>query len=246
MPTSTATTTVGLETAWMNLMDFLPKALAFVVTLAVGWFVATFIGNLITKGLRKAGFDRIVERGGIRQALASGGLDAAELVGKLAFFTMFLFVLQLGFGFFGPNPISQLLTRMIAFLPNVFVALAIVVLGAYIASFVKQIIFAALGGLSYGKTLSTIASGAIMVVAIFAALNQLSIAPEIVNGLYYAVLAIIVGSSVIAIGGGGIQPMRVQWEKAMQKVEQEAPRLQAHLADSPERVRVVREGPYTA
>jgi hypothetical protein len=58
-----------------------------------------------------------------------------------------------------------------------------------------------------------------LVVGIFAALNQLEIAPAIVNGLYYAILAIIVGSAIVAVGGGGIQTMRKYWEQASSGVE---------------------------
>jgi hypothetical protein len=235
-----------LDQAWASLIDFLPKAAAFVVTLLIGWYVAQLVATLITRGLRRAGFDRVVDRAGIRQALANTGWDAAEIVGRLMFVTMFLFILQLGFGFFGPNPISLLLMRVIAFLPNIFVAMAIIVIGAYIAQFVRQLLNATMGGFSYGRLVSMVCSGAIMVLACFAALNQLAIAPEIVNGLYYAMLAAIVGSAIVAIGGGGIAPMRQQWEKAMRKVENEAPRMQEQLSVKRERVRVVREGPYTA
>ena len=45
---------------------------------------------------------------------------------------------------------------------------------------------------------------AVLVLGAFAALNQLEIAPEIVNGLFYAMLIAIVGSVVVAFGGGGI------------------------------------------
>ena len=58
---------------------------------------------------------------------------------------------------------------------------------------------------------------AIVVLGVFAALNQLEIAPEIVNGLFYAILAIIVGSAVVAVGGGCIQTMRRYWERAATK-----------------------------
>lgn len=246
MPTNTVIAPDAFTAAWANVAIFLPKALAFLITLIVGWYVAKFVGTLVTRGLRRMGFDAMVERGGIRQALSGANWDAAEIVGKIAFFTLFVFVLQLAFGFFGPNPISLLLTQTIAFLPNVFVALAIVVVGLYIANFVRQILFASLGGLSYGRTVALVCSGAIMVIAIFSALNQLNIAPQIVNGLFYAMLAIIVGSAVIAIGGGGIVPMRAQWEKAIRTIEAEAPRVREELQGTPERVKVVQEGPYTA
>jgi hypothetical protein len=57
---------------------------------------------------------------------------------------------------------------------------------------------------------------------VFAALNQLQIAPEIVNGLFYALLAIIVGVAIVAFGGGGISVARRYWERASVRVETKA------------------------
>jgi hypothetical protein len=148
-----------------------------------------------------------------------------------------LFTLQLAFGVFGPNPVSQMLTSIIGYLPNVFVAMVIVVLAAAIAAGVKQMIQAALGGLRYGRTLGTIASAAVMFIGTFAALNQLNIAPEIVNGLFYATLAVVAGSAIIAIGGGGIVPMRARWEKALARMEKEAPRLKEEASGAGERIK---------
>jgi hypothetical protein len=124
---------------------------------------------------------------------------------------------------------------VIAFLPNVFVAIVIAVLSASIAAAVKDIVSSALGGLSYGKILANLAAGSIILVGVFAALNQLNIAPEIVNGLFYAILAIIVGVSVVAIGGAGIQPLRTRWETALGALESEIPkaRQQVQGAQSP-------------
>ena len=62
---------------------------------------------------------------------------------------------------------------------------------------------------------------------IFAALNEINIAPAIINGIFYAILAIIAGSAIVAIGGGGIVPMRSRWEKTLGRLEQEVPRLRA-------------------
>ena len=110
-----------------------------------------------------------------------------------------------------------------------FVAIVIVVLSASIAAAVKELVKATIGGLSYGKALADVAGGAIVLVGAFAALNQLGIAPEIVNGLFYAILATLVGVSVVAIGGGGIVPMRARWEAALGAIEKEAPRAIEHV-----------------
>ncbi|AIE84551.1 mechanosensitive ion channel family protein [Fimbriimonas ginsengisoli] len=216
----------GLEAAWFNTLSFLPKLLAFALILVVGYFIATALGKVVDKLLTRVGFDRAVERSGIRAALASSGFHPSQILGKLAFYTIFLFVLQLAFGVFGQNPISDLLTRVIAFIPNIFVAIVITVIAASIAAAVRDIVNGALGGLSYGKMLANLAAGAIVVVGVFAALNQLQIAPAIVNGLFYAILAIVVGVSIVAIGGAGIQPMRARWESALNRLDQEVPRIQ--------------------
>jgi outer membrane murein-binding lipoprotein Lpp len=79
-----------------------------------------------------------------------------------------------------------------------------------------------LGAVSGGQWIARGAGVAILVVGIFAALNQLEIAPEIVNGLFYAILAIIVGSAIVAVGGGGIQTMRRYWEQASSSVEEKS------------------------
>jgi hypothetical protein len=208
-----------------TVINFLPLALAFLAILIIGWFIAKAIAKIVDKVLTRVGFDRAVERGGVGRAMARTEYDASTIISKIVFWTLFLFVLQLAFGIFGPNPISAMLFGVIAFLPRLIVAIIIVVVAAAIASGVRDIIAGSLGGLSYGRVLANVAAGIILVIGVFAALNQIQIAPAIVTGLFYAMLAIIAGSAIVAIGGGGIGPMRRQWEKAIDKMEDEAPRF---------------------
>jgi Conserved TM helix len=219
----------ALQVTWTSIASFAPKFVGFLVILLIGYFVAKGIAKVLDRVLERVGFDRIVERGGIRRALARSRYDASSLVSKLLFYTLMLFVLQLAFGVFGPNPISTIIFAIIAFLPKIFVALVIIVVSAAIAAAVREITDSALGGLSYGRLLANLAAGAILTVAVFAALNQLQIAPEIVNGLFYALLAVIAGSAIVAIGGGGIMPMRSKWEQYLSHIEGEAPRIRQEL-----------------
>jgi len=89
----------------------------------------------------------------------------------------------------------------------VLVVILIVVIGAAVAAAVKEVVEASLGGLRYGKALAMVVSVMVLSIAVFAALDQLNIAENIVTGLFYAVLAIIVGSTIVAVGGGGIKTM---------------------------------------
>jgi cation transport ATPase len=213
----------GFEQAWDSLITFVPKLLGFLLIIGIGYFVAKAIEKVLDTILERVGFDRLVERGGLRTALSRSRLDASSILARIVFYLAFLFVLQLAFAIFGPNPMSDLLQGIIAFLPKLFVAVLIVVITAAVATAAKTLIESLLGGLSYGRTLALIASAAVWFVGVAAALNQVEIAPEIVNGLFYATLALVVGVGIVAIGGGGIQPMRERWQRALTKVDEEAP-----------------------
>jgi hypothetical protein len=219
----------GLGDAWSNVASFLPVLLGALLILVIGYFVAKALEKAIDKILERVGFDRWVERGGVKRALESSEYDASSLLGRLVFYVVMLFVLQLAFGVFGPNPISELITGIIGYLPRIFVAIVIVVVGAAVANAVKDMIQSSLGGYEYGRIVGVVASGAILVIAGFAALDQLQIAPSIVNGLFYALLAIIVGSSVIAFGGGGIPVARRYVERWSERADEESQRMREEV-----------------
>jgi hypothetical protein len=226
----------GIGDAWTDVATFLPKLVGFLLILIIGYFIAKILARILSSILERLGFDRAVERGGIKKALEKSKYDASDILSKIVFYVGMLFVLQLAFGVFGPNPISDLIKGVIAYLPNVFVAIVIVVIGAAIGAAVKEIVEASLGGLSYGRTLAFAAGSAVLVIAVFAALDQLEIAPTIVNGLFLAMLAIVVGSAVVAIGGGGIRTMARYWERASQRLEQEGSSMRAAAQGSKDRI----------
>lgn len=209
----------GLSEAWERIAVFVPKLLGFLLILVVGYFIAKALAKIADALLERIGFDRWVERGALKQALDKSKFDASDILAKIVFWAVFLLTLQLAFGVFGENPVSDLLAGLIAYLPKVFVAALILVIAAALAKVVSELLQATVAAVSGGEWIARGAGVAILVVGIFAALNQLEIAPEIVNGLFYAILAIIVGSAIVAVGGGGIQTMRRYWERAAAKAE---------------------------
>lgn len=191
------------------------------------------IGKAVAKLLQRVGFDRAVERGGIKKALESSKFDASDIVAKIVYYALALFVLQLAFGVFGPNPISDLLTSIISFLPALIVAIIIIVIAAAIAAAVKTLIQATLGGLSYGKALANAASIFILFLGVVAALNQIGVATSVTTPVLITVLAIVGGVIVVGAGGGLIKPMQARWESYLTKAEEEAPKIRQHAAAAP-------------
>lgn len=212
----------GLTDAWSTVARIVPKFVAFLVILAIGWFISRLLARALDKLLRKAGFERMAERGGISRALANSKYDATGIVSKVVYYALLLITLQLALGVFGTNPVSTMIDGVVAWLPRGLVALVIVVVAAAIARVVRDLVGGALSSLSYGNTLATIASVFVLGIGIIAALGQAGIATTITGPILVAVLAAIVGVLVVGVGGGLIQPMRQRWERMLDTAETQA------------------------
>jgi hypothetical protein len=201
---------------------FVPKALAFLAIVLVGFLVARLLRRLVDKVLERVGFDRWVERGGIKSALARSRYDASDIVAKLAYYAGLLFTLQLAFGIWGPNPVSDLIESVVAWLPRAFVAIVIMVVAAAIASAVKDLISNALSGLSYGRLLANVAAVFVLGIGVIAALNQIGVATTVTTPILITVLATIGGILVVGVGGGLIRPMQARWDRWLDRAESES------------------------
>jgi hypothetical protein len=226
--TSTVDVEDGLSDMLRDFLLFLPKALLFVLILVIGYFVAKVVRKLTDKVLERVGFDRWVERGGIRAALARSKYDASDIVAKLVYYAILLFTLQLAFGVWGPNPVSDLISGVVAWLPQAFIAIIIVVVAAAIAAAVKDLISNALGGLSYGRLLANVASIFIIGLGVIAALNQIGVATTVTTPVLIAVLATIAGVIIVGVGGGLVRPMQSRWEGWLDRAATESQTIAAH------------------
>jgi len=232
MPSTLATSTVDVGGAVSDMLRsvllFVPKLLLFLAILIIGWLVARLLQRVVGKLLERVGFDRWVERGGIKSALARSRYDASNIVAKLVYYTVLLFTLQLAFGVWGPNPVSDLIRDIVAWLPNLLIAIVIVVVAAAIASGVRTLVASALGGLSYGRLLANVAFVFIVGVGVVAALNQIGIATTVTTPILIAVLATIAGVLIVGLGGGLVRPMQQRWERWLSRAEQESSTIAEH------------------
>ncbi|MDT0188263.1 hypothetical protein Q9S36_49550 [Microbacterium sp. ARD31] len=223
----------ALRDGLSTVAEFVPKLVLFLVILIVGIIIAKVIAKALNAILERAGFDKAVERGGIKRALAGSKMDASDIVAKLIYYTLLLFVLQLAFGVFGANPISRLIEDVIRFLPSLVVAIIILVVAASIAAAVKGLLENMIGGLSYGRALANIASAFILFLGVVAALNQVGVATTVTTPVLIAILATVAGVIIVGVGGGLIRPMQQRWESYLSTAEREAPRMKAHADSAP-------------
>lgn len=211
----------GLTDAWSTVARIVPKFVGFLVILVIGWFISRLLARALDTLLRKVGFERVAERGGVSHALANSKYDATGIVSKVVYYALLLITLQLALGVFGTNPVSTMINGVVAWLPRGLVALVIVVVAAAIARVVRDLVGGALSSLSYGNALATIASVFVLGIGLIAALGQAGIATTITGPILVAVLAAIVGVLVVGVGGGLVQPMRERWERMLDSAEHE-------------------------
>lgn len=218
----------GFSDAWGSIATFVPKLAGFLVILLVGWLIAKAVSKVVDKVLERVGFDRLVERGGVQRMLARSKYDASDLIAKLAYYAILLIALQMGFGVFGPNPVSNLISGIVAWLPRAAVAILIVVVAGAIAHAVNDLVRNALGGLSYGRVVARIASVFIWGIGIIAALNQIGVATTVTTPVLIAILATLGGILVVGVGGGLVRPMQQRWENWLGGLEEQMPTVRGH------------------
>jgi hypothetical protein len=117
-----------------------------------------------------------------------------------------------------------MLDAVVGWLPKAVVAIILIVVGSAIAKVVKDLITGAIGGLSYGRFVASLASVAIIAVFAIAALTQIGIAAAVTQPILITVLATIGAILAIGVGGGLIKPMQGRWERMLNVAEQETTR----------------------
>ncbi|GLY23972.1 hypothetical protein [Micromonospora sp. NBRC 101691] len=216
----------ALTDMWRSVLLFVPRAIAFIAILVVGWIIARAVLKIVDTVLERVGFDRAVERGGIKRALERTRYDASDILARLAYYAVLLFTLQFAFGVWGPNAISDLISGVVAWLPRAFVAIVIVVVAAAIAKAVKDLVTGALGGLSYGKVLADLTAIFILALGVIAALNQVGIATTVTTPVLIAVLATVAGILIVGVGGGLVRPMQARWDRWLDRAAEESRAVQ--------------------
>ncbi|MGH7469440.1 MAG: mechanosensitive ion channel family protein [Longimicrobiales bacterium] len=190
--------TERLEEGIYQIVAFLPRLAAALGILMAGFAIAKMVERGTDLALHRIGFDRWMREGGVTEALERAGtqLDPSSVLAKLVFWTVMLLVILLGASALGVEAVSTLFAELLAYLPNVIAAVIVLVLGILLGEFVKDLVLASAGGLHGAVTLARAAKGAVILLAVFMALEQLDIAQDIVLVFFIAV----VGAAALAAG----------------------------------------------
>lgn len=167
-----------------RLFDFGPNLLAMLVILAVGLLAAGALRLVVRFVLPRMGFDRFAQRAGLELVLQKGGIlrsPSGVVAMVLAWGVLAVFVL-LAIGALNVQIARDLVGHAFAYLPQVLIALAVLVLGAMVAAFVRRsvLIAAVNAGLPSARLLAGGAHAALMVLFAAMALEHVGVGRQVI------------------------------------------------------------------
>jgi len=186
---------------------FIPRLLLAAIVVVVGWLVAKVVRFTVVRALRAINFHVLTERSGIDNFLKQGGMvsDTTAVFGVLAYWLVILASMLIAFNGLGLTYITDLLGRVVWFVPNVFVALLILAFGAYFAKFIGDAVT------TYGRNvnlqdaffLGKLAQYAVLIFVVLIALDQVKVGGDIVRQSFLIILGGVVFALALAFGLAG-------------------------------------------
>lgn len=197
----------SLAAAMALFFSAIPKIFGFVVIIILGWLVASLVEKAVAAILRTIKFNELAQRSGLADFVAKTGTgtDSSGLLGALVKWFIRLIALVVAFDALGLPAVSDVLRQFLLWLPNVVVALVVLVIGGLLATALSNVVRAAAAKSALGNPdlLAKVASGLVWAFSIVVAVNQIGIATTLVNTLFMAVVGAIALALGLAFGLGG-------------------------------------------
>jgi hypothetical protein len=195
----------SFENTTDGIFDFLPNLLGFLLILLIGFIVAKVVSGVIGKLLQKANVDRKLHESSARKYVDSvlPGASPSNGIARVVFWLIFIFFITSAIGALGIPAATGFMNQVLAYLPNVIVAILIFVVAALISGAVAGAVVRFMGDTPTGKVAATVVPAVIMVIAFFMILEQLQIAPEIVRIAFTAIMFALALGLALAFGLGG-------------------------------------------
>ncbi len=193
-----------LQAGFNQLAAILPAFFGALLILVAGYFIARVIERVTDRVLKRLNFNKMADAGGISEAVGRTGtrLDPIHAVGKLFFWLMMLVVILLASAALGLSSINEMFGTMLSYIPTLFAAVIIVILGMILGEFVRAIVLASAGGVEGVPTLAKLAKAAVVVIAVFMAMQQMGVAAEIITAAFTLILGAIALAAGLAFGIG--------------------------------------------
>ena len=195
----------SLAGALSLLFAAVPRTLGFLVILGIGWLVAAGIERLLVAVLRAVHFDGVAERAGLAAMVRTTKREPSAMLGLIVKWFVRLIALVAAFDALGVPAVSQVFQQLVLWLPNLAVALVVLVIGGMAANALGDLVrrSAARSAVEGADALGTAAKWAVWAFAVLVAVHQIGIASALVTALFVAVVSAVALALGLSFGLGG-------------------------------------------
>jgi hypothetical protein len=182
----------------------IPALAGAVLILLTGYLLARQVQRWADETLKRIDFNKVAHAGGLDEVVERTGsrLDPVRALAKLIFWLVMLVVILLASTALGLESINEMFGMMLGFIPTLIAAIVIVILGMIVGEFVRGLILASAGSVAGVPTLAKLAKGAVLMIAVFMALQQVGVAEEIVTSAFTLILGAVALGVGLAFGLG--------------------------------------------
>ena len=177
----------SLAGALNTFLSAIPRIIGFAVVLIVGWIVSSLLARGVEALLHAVKFNDLARRSGFADFVQKMGVrdDSSGVIAGIVKWFVRLITLVVAFDTLGLPAVSDVLQQLLLWLPNLIVALVVLVIGGLAANALSQLVRGATAeaGFSNPDVLATVARVAVWGFAIVVAVNQLGIATTLINTL---------------------------------------------------------------
>jgi hypothetical protein len=197
----------SLKTFWTEFGNFLPQLTAALLLLIVGWLIAKLIRKAFVRVLRLLRVDVAAEKSGIENFLLRGGVQftTVTILGSLVYWLTLFIVLFAALNILGLQAAADVFNKIILYIPNVIVAIVVLIFGTMFAKFIQGISLTYLSNVGFegAQLVSYLAQYAIVIFVVSIALEQLAIGGQVLVSAFQIAFGGLCLALALAFGLGG-------------------------------------------
>lgn len=197
---------LGISNALNTFLAAIPQVIGALLIILIGWIISSILARLVTAGLKRTSVDRVfADHSGPVYGKQAQQYEPSIVAGEVVKWIIRLVFLVAAANVLGMPQVSQLLNQVLLWIPNLIVAAIILLVAPLLARFVRGLIEVGAGemGFSNAGLLGRIAEVAIVAFAVIIAIDQIGIAPNLVNTLFIGVVGALALAFGLAFGLGG-------------------------------------------
>ncbi len=201
-----------------TIFSFIPRFLSGFIILLIGIIIATFLRQLVQEVLKFVKFEVFLKKYGVPESKenAQWSVIIAEIV---RWFVIIVFLVPTA-DVWGLGKFVDVLNNLLLFLPNVFIAVLLLLVGFVVSKLVYDLLLASVRGLSKdsARTIAMVGRWSVLTFVFLVVLNQLGIASDLIRILFSGIVAMLALAGGLAFGLGGKDAAKDIIDKLRKKI----------------------------